>query len=163
MEISLHRQLKTLYAGSDAQFEVSNDDYRIDALSDGRLVEIQHGSLAAIRDKVKTLLRRASHGDRGQADRRRKSAGEAGEPGGAGRTGCKKPQAGHAPRPLQQLVHFTRVFPHQRLTLEVPLIDVEEWRYPGQRPSPPLETRRLPNRRPKNWLPFIQHLSLADG
>jgi hypothetical protein len=28
-------------------------------------------------------------------------------------------------------VHFTQVFPHRRLTLEVPLIDIEEWRYPG--------------------------------
>jgi hypothetical protein len=28
-------------------------------------------------------------------------------------------------------VHFTQVFPHPRLTLEVPLIDIEEWRFPG--------------------------------
>jgi hypothetical protein len=28
-------------------------------------------------------------------------------------------------------VHFTRVFPHKRLTLEVPLIEIEELRYPG--------------------------------
>ncbi|MBN2295472.1 MAG: hypothetical protein JXM70_23785, partial [Pirellulales bacterium] len=27
--------------------------------------------------------------------------------------------------------YFTRVFPHKRLTLEVPLVEVEEWRYPG--------------------------------
>ena len=27
--------------------------------------------------------------------------------------------------------YFTRVFPHRRLTLDVPLIDIEEWRYPG--------------------------------
>ena len=32
---------------------------------------------------------------------------------------------------FDELVHFTRVFPHPRLTLEVPLVDVEEWRYPG--------------------------------
>ncbi|MBN2579707.1 MAG: hypothetical protein JXB10_12020, partial [Pirellulales bacterium] len=32
---------------------------------------------------------------------------------------------------FKELIHFTRVFPHRRLTLEVPLIDIEEWRYPG--------------------------------
>src|SRR5476649_202018 len=58
METSLHRDLKTLYADQDAQFEVSLDGYRIDVISDGRLVEIQHGSLAAIRDKVKVLLKK---------------------------------------------------------------------------------------------------------
>ena len=56
METSLHRDLKTLYAGKDAQFEVSLGGYRIDVMSGGRLVEIQHGSLAAIRDKVQALL-----------------------------------------------------------------------------------------------------------
>ena len=56
METSLHRDLKTLYVGQDAQFEVSLGGYRIDVMSGGHLVEIQHGSLAAIRDKVKTLL-----------------------------------------------------------------------------------------------------------
>ena len=32
---------------------------------------------------------------------------------------------------FDDLVHFTGVFPHRRLTLEVPLVDIEEWRYPG--------------------------------
>src|SRR5205823_9869721 len=32
---------------------------------------------------------------------------------------------------FEELVHFTRVFPHRRLTLEVPLVEIEEWRYPG--------------------------------
>jgi hypothetical protein len=30
-----------------------------------------------------------------------------------------------------ELVYFTRVFPHRRLVLEAPLVDIEEWRYPG--------------------------------
>ncbi len=30
---------------------------------------------------------------------------------------------------FDDLVHFMRVFPHKRLTLEVPLVDIEEWRY----------------------------------
>jgi len=32
---------------------------------------------------------------------------------------------------FDELVHFTRVFPHPRLTLEVLLVEIEEWRYPG--------------------------------
>ncbi len=32
---------------------------------------------------------------------------------------------------FDDLVHFTSVFPHRRLTLEVLLVDVEEYRYPG--------------------------------
>jgi hypothetical protein len=32
---------------------------------------------------------------------------------------------------FDELVHFTRVFPHRRLTLEVLLVEIEEWRYPG--------------------------------
>jgi hypothetical protein len=32
---------------------------------------------------------------------------------------------------FEELVHFTRVFPHRRLALEVLLVEIEEWRYPG--------------------------------
>ena len=32
---------------------------------------------------------------------------------------------------FDELIYFTRVFPHHNLALEVPLVDVEEWRYPG--------------------------------
>jgi hypothetical protein len=48
-----------------------------------------------------------------------------------------------------ELVHFTRVFPHPRLTLDVPLVEVEQWRCPGQgrrrrgRPPRQSEDQRL--------------------
>jgi hypothetical protein len=130
METSLHRDLKTRYAGQDAQFEVALDGYRIDVMSGGHLVEVQHGSLAAIRDKVSTLLndypvvvvkpivvqkllvKRACKD--GPVTGRRVS-----------------PKRGTLLDLFDELVHFTRVFPHRRLTLEVPLVDIEEWRYPG--------------------------------
>lgn len=130
METSLHRDLKTLYAGQDAQFEVSLGDYRIDVMSGGRLVEIQHGSLAAIRDKVRILLKDypvvvvkpivvqkllVKRADKdGPVTSRRMS-----------------PKRGTLLDLFDDLIHFTRVFPHRRLTLEVPLVDIEEWRYPG--------------------------------
>jgi hypothetical protein len=130
METSLHRDLKTLYAAPDARFEVSLGDYRIDVVSGDRLVEIQHGSLAAIRDKVrklvdrhdvvvvkpivssKLLVRRAKKGGRVVARR-------------------MSPKRGRLLDLFDEMVYFTRVFPHRRLTLEVPLVDIEEWRYPG--------------------------------
>ncbi len=52
METSLHRQLKQLYAAGDARQEVVLEQYRIDVVVDGRLIEIQHGALAAIRDEA---------------------------------------------------------------------------------------------------------------
>ena len=56
METTLHRQLKSLYAVDSSQQEVTVDGYRIDAIADGRLIEIQYGSLGAIRDKIQALL-----------------------------------------------------------------------------------------------------------
>ncbi len=56
METSLHRQLKQQYASGDAAQEVKLGKFRIDVVNADQLVEIQHGSLAAIRDKVARLL-----------------------------------------------------------------------------------------------------------
>lgn len=130
METSLHRDLKALYAGKDAQFEVSLGDYRIDVVAEGRLVEIQHGSLAAIRDKIRDLLKnhrvlvvkpivvrkllvKRAVKDGPVVDRR------------------LSPKRGCLLDLFHELVHFTQVFPHERLTLDVPLVEIEEWRYPG--------------------------------
>jgi hypothetical protein len=130
METSLHRELKALYARGDARCEVPLDGFRIDAVSAGCLVEIQHGSLAAIRDKVWALLE-------GHAvivvkpivvsKQLVKLAGK----GGPVVSRRMSPKRGSILDLFDELVHFTQVFPHKRLTLEVPLVDVEEWRYPG--------------------------------
>jgi hypothetical protein len=130
METSLHRELKSFYGNRRARFEVSVDGYRIDVVSAGRLIEIQHGSLAAIRDKVRKLLaghrvtvvkpivakkflvHQAAKG--GEVLRRRMS-----------------PKRGQLLDLFDDLVYFTHVFPHRRLMLEVALVEIEEWRYPG--------------------------------
>ena len=130
METSLHRDLKTLYADQDAQFEVSLGDYRIDVMCDGRLVEIQHGSLAAIRDKVKTLLKHHAVVVVKPIVVQKLIVKRACKDGPV--TGRRmSPKRGTLLDLFDELVHFTRVFPHKRLTLEVPLVDIEEWRYPG--------------------------------
>ncbi|MBX3413475.1 MAG: hypothetical protein KF708_12365 [Pirellulales bacterium] len=129
MEYSLHRQLKSLYAG-DAQTEVRLGSFRIDAVVDGELIEIQHGSLSAIRRKVAKLLE--EHQVRvvkpivaAKLLLKSKRAG--------GRVTSTRwsPKRGTLVDLFHELVYFTRVFPHPRLTLEVPLVELEERRYPG--------------------------------
>jgi hypothetical protein len=130
METSLHRQLKEHYA-ADATFrEVSLAGYRIDAIQGKRLIEIQHGSLAAIRDKIAVLL--GTHSvtvvkpivatkQLVRLDKR----------DGLEISRRLSPKRGVVLNVFDELVYFTRVFPHKRLTLEVVLVEIEELRYPG--------------------------------
>ena len=130
METSLHSQLKALYAGQAAQVEQRLGDYRIDAVRPGELIEIQHGSLAAIRDKVSTLL----------AEHKvlvvkpliaRKTLVKLDRAGGREISRRQSPKTAGILEVFHELVYFTRVFPHPRLAIEVPLVEVEERRYPG--------------------------------
>ena len=130
METSSHRELKLLYADRHARVEVPVAGYRIDALDGDWLVEIQHGSLAAIRDKVRKLL--TKHQvlvvkpliARKTLVRRRKK-------GGAVASRRVSPKRAGLLNLFDELVYFTRVFPHPRLAIHVVLVEVEEWRYPG--------------------------------
>jgi hypothetical protein len=130
METSLHRQLKEFYAAGAGALEVVCDGYRIDAVRGRRLIEIQHGSLAAIRDKVAALLEKhpvtvvkpiVARKVLLKLDRR----------GGKVIESRLSPKRGTVLDVFDELVYFTRLFPHQRLTLEVALVEVEELRYPG--------------------------------
>lgn len=130
METSLHRELKRLYAGDTARMEVRLEGFRIDAVVGDELVEIQHGSLAAIRQKLKRLLQ--SHrvrlvkpivASKVLVKRPRK--------GGKVVSRRKSPKRGTVLDVFHELIYMTGVFPHPALAIEVPLVDVEEWRYPG--------------------------------
>jgi hypothetical protein len=130
METTLHRQLKVLYAGLDARLEERVDGFRIDAIRDGQLIEIQHGSLAAIRNKIARLL---------VAHRVlivkplvvRKDLIRLSRRGGRELSRRKSPKRGCVLDIFDELVYCTRLFPHPNLTLETPLVEVEERRYPG--------------------------------
>lgn len=130
METSLHQQLKLHYARDESQIEVAMGNYRIDAIRGGRLFEIQHGSLGAIRDKIANLLE----------DHRvtvvkpivaLKHLVKLDERGGNVLDRRRSPKRGQLLDVFEELVYFTRVFPHRRLILEVALVEVEELRYPG--------------------------------
>lgn len=130
METSLHRQLKEHYAADAAAQEVACDGYRIDAMRGRQLIEIQHGSLAAIRDKVATLLER----HRVTVVKpivARKQLVKLNRRGGKVVESRLSPKRGSVLDLFDELVYFTRVFPHQRLTLEAALVEIEEVRYPG--------------------------------
>jgi hypothetical protein len=130
METSLHRDLKALHGGNAVQFEAPLGAHRIDVICDGRLIEIQLASLAAIRDKVRILLKE-HHVIVVKPIIVQKTLVKRVRKNGPVASRRLSPKRGTVLDLFDELVHFSRVFPHDRLTLEVPLIDIEEWRYPG--------------------------------
>lgn len=127
METTLHRQLKALYAADAEQQEVRLAGYRIDAMAGDRLIEIQYGSLGAIRDKIRTLV--AEHdvlvvkplAARKYLIKRKRRGGKI----VSSRYSPTRESLLHV---FEDLVHFVSVFPHPRLTLDVVLTEQEEHR-----------------------------------
>lgn len=132
METSLHRQLKALYAtGDDPRTEVRLGEYRIDAMQRNTLVEIQHGSLAAIRTKIGKLLAAGHRVLVVKPIVARKTIIKQDAAGGNIVSRRLSPKRCGVLDLFHELVYFTQVFPHKKLVLEVPLVEVEELRYPG--------------------------------
>lgn len=130
METSLHRALKDHYAADANSCEVPIGSFRIDAIAGGRLIEIQHGALAAIRDKVAALL--AEHQVLVvKPIVARKTLVKQNDRGGEVVGRRLSPKRGRPVDLFDDLVHFLGVFPHRRLTIEVPMVEIEEYRYPG--------------------------------
>lgn len=130
METSLHRELKERYAAEGGLTEQRLGRYRIDVVRGAQLVEIQLASLSAIRDKIKALLK--------QYEVLvvkpiivRKHLVKLKRAGGKVVSRRRSPKQRTLLDIFEELVHFTRVFPHKRLTLEVLLVEIEEHRYPG--------------------------------
>ena len=130
METSLHRELKDIYADTGARVEAPFGRYRIDVACHGRLIEIQHGSLSAIRDKVRDLLRHHRVLVVKPIVVRKRLAKQDAQ-GGRVISRRLSPKRGRDIDLFHELVYFTSVFPHPNLCIETPLVDVEEWRYPG--------------------------------
>jgi len=130
METTLHRQLKERYLTDGAAVEQRVGRYRIDVARPDVLIEIQLASLTAIRDKIAALVKQ----HRVLLVKpiiARKHLVKLGRAGGRVVERRLSPKRGRLLDLFDELVHFTRVFPHRRLTLEVPLVEIEEWRYPG--------------------------------
>ena len=108
--------------------EVALDGFRIDAVCDGRLIEIQHASLGAIRDKVRVLL--AEHDVHVVKPLAARKYLVKQTPAGKVLSARYSPRRGSFLDLFEDLVHFVNVFPHPRLTLEVVLTEQEEHRVP---------------------------------
>lgn len=130
METSLHRELKRIYAGDEAQTEVRLAGYRIDAVVGGQLVEIQHGSLAAIRDKVRALCAE-HHVLVVKPIVARKTILKQDRAGGEVLSRRASPKRCTLVDLFDELVYFTRAYPHPNLAIEAVLVEVDELRCPG--------------------------------
>jgi len=130
METKLHRQLKALYAGQEARIEERIAGFRVDAVRDEQLVEIQHGGLAAIRMKIARLLQE-HYVLVVKPLVVRKQIVRLSKRGGRELSRRLSPKQATVLDLFHELVYFTRVFPHPRLTLQTPLVEIEERRYPG--------------------------------
>lgn len=133
METKLHRQLKELYAATASQIEVRFEGYIIDAIShNGELIEVQHAPLGSIRRKCEDLLELHPLRVVKPLIERKWIVGLKNKSGPILRKRLS-PKKGRLIDIFVELTHFVPVFPHPRLTLEIPLIDTEEWRYPVTR------------------------------
>lgn len=131
MEHSLHKQLKEIYCDSASEQEVVFGEYRIDVVDEmGTLIEIQHSSLSAIKKKCQHLL--ASNSLLVvKPIVRNKCLIKLDQKNGKQVSKRKSPKKGNWLSAFEELVYFTDVFPHQNLTMEFLLVDIEETRFPG--------------------------------
>jgi hypothetical protein len=134
MESSLHRQLKERFGeAAGGRTEVVLSGFRIDAIEpDGRLVEVQSGSLGPLRAKLGRLL--PEHGvrvvkpvvvERRLIRRARKH--------GPDLTTRRSPKRGQAVDVFHDLVGLATLFPHPNLIIELLMISIDEIRLPRKR------------------------------
>jgi hypothetical protein len=132
LETSLHQQLKRHYASDESQTEVAFGRFRIDAIRGEELIEIQCASLSAIKTKIGSLLNRHQVRvvkpvvARTRIAKRKSAKGPI-------RSRRMSPKRGSVLDLFDDLIYFTRVFPHERLILEIPLVHVEQIRIPCRR------------------------------
>ncbi|MEM6691455.1 MAG: hypothetical protein AAF664_18655 [Planctomycetota bacterium] len=153
METSLHRQLKTLYASTSDQVEVTLGRHRIDVVRGDELIEVQCASLSALKNKTRQLL------DEGHQVRivkpivdRRKLV-QWTSPKGKIKNRRFSPKRGRWIDLFEDLVFAVSIFPSENLVLECLRLDVEEHRVPRRR-------RKLPNYRVKDVKLLDVHESL---
>jgi hypothetical protein len=131
METTLHRQLKEEFCDPGSQIEVKLGQYRIDVVSGKRLIEIQRSSLSSIRDKISKLLSEGYIVDVVKPLVARKRLIKLNKKGGTEIERRWSPFRGTILDLFDELIYFTRVFPHPNLTLIAPMVQIEEIRYPG--------------------------------
>lgn len=153
---SLHRQLREYYVSDATRHEVALEGYRIDAIDEaGRLIEIQCASLAAIRDKIRRLLKLQHPVTvvKPLAAVRRVTTINVAD--GSIQRSRRSPSKQTAAHIFLELVHFG-VFPSPNLQLDVLLTEQEELRLP---PTVQFMAKTLSRSRP----PFGQRTAASDS
>jgi hypothetical protein len=132
LETSLHQQLKLHYASDASQTEVVVGRYRIDAIRDDELIEIQCASLSAINAKIGSLLHRHPVRVVKPVILRTRIAKKS---TAKGKITSRRlsPKRGQTLDVFDDLIYFTRVFPNDNLVLELPHVHVEQIRVPFRR------------------------------
>lgn len=151
METSLHNRMKRMYADDESQVEQKVGRHIIDVIRGDELIEIQFSSLASINRKVQSLMQNYKVRVVKPLVLRKQLIRCAGKGEHVVSRRCS-PKRGDLLDIFDELIYFTRVFPHRNLVLEVPLIHIEEWSYP----TPP-SNKRL-RRRPKKYTVEDQRL-----
>lgn len=132
-EKPLHAALKQWCAQPGDQFEVPVDGYVIDIVRDGLLLEIQTRNFAAIRTKLRSLVR--SHRVRLiHPIPLEKWILTPSKEDGSGVTRRKSPRRGRMEDLFREMVSLSRLLRHHNFSLEVLLTREEEMRrYDGKR------------------------------
>ena len=129
-EKPLHKMLKRTVSDDEACLERRVGAYVADVYEDGRIFEIQTGSFYPLREKIAYFLNETENAvtvvhpivemlnivrvdpDTGEVLRRAKS-----------------PKKGRPSEVICELWYLRDVFPHERLTVALPLLHAEEYRY----------------------------------
>lgn len=131
METTLHKQLKEHYCGPKSELEVNVDGFRIDIVDGKRLIEIQRSGLSSIRDKTRKLLQNKHRVEIVKPLIVRKRLIKLNREDGKVVDERWSPKTGGPLDLFDELLYFTRVFPHRNLKIICPLIQIQEIRFPG--------------------------------
>lgn len=131
METTLHKQLKEHYSTKRSKLEVRVDGFIIDVVDGKRLIEIQRSGLSSIRLKIQKLLNNDHKVEVVKPLVVRKRLIKLNRKNGSVVDERWSPKKGGPLDMFEELLYFTRVFPHPNLKLICPLIEIEEVRFPG--------------------------------
>src|SRR5579872_3716117 len=132
METSLHRELKEFYCDDASGREVWIKGYRVDAIVDGTLIEIQQASLGALRQKTRALLKTHRVTDVKPLSAM-KMIVRLTRRNGPVASRRMSPRHETIYNLFEDMVHFADVFPNAGLALDVLLTEQEETRIPKRR------------------------------
>ena len=134
MESTLHQQLKQIHAPDSSSQEIGVGNYRVDAVVNDVLLEVQVSPLASLRSKVKKLLK--THQVRVIKPIVSRTFIVRYESKGKEILSSRySPKRRGYEQLFEEMIHFVGPFPHPNLSLEVLLIEQTEYRKMVTKPT----------------------------